>query len=89
MRTISVEYICPHCAASHTIQVRPAVPAQVYGPPEDCYPGEPVEIDPGACEYCCKEFDEEAVFEIAAEERDNQRQERSDAMLAAREKGPQ
>lgn len=81
MRPITVEYICPNCAASHTVKVWPRVPAIVSGPADGWSDEVPAEIDPEACDYCRKEFDAGAVFELAAEERDNQRHERADAMM--------
>jgi len=79
MKSISIEYICPYCAASHTVKVTAAVPAQISGPPEHCYPAEPAEIDPDTCDYCNKPFDEDTILELASEEYDNERQARADA----------
>ena len=84
MKLITIEYVCPHCAASHTVKVWPGVPAVVSGPADNWHPEEPAEFDPGTCDYCHKEFDEGAVLELAAEERDNQKQERADAKEALR-----
>ena len=86
MKSISIEYICLFCASSHTVKVTAAVPAQTYGPPENCYPAEPAEFEPDACDYCHRDFDEELILELASNEYDNELQARTDARDARDER---
>lgn len=79
MKSVSIKYICPCCAASHTVKVTAAIPAQISGPPELCYPAEPAEVDPVICNYCNKPFDEDTILELASAEYDNELQARADA----------
>ena len=73
MSKIYFNYFCPNCDAPTYVTVWSAVPAQISGPPEKCHPGEPAEIDPGACDRCGREFDEESVLEAASDEFDARR----------------
>ena len=43
-------YPCPECGAKTRVTCLPAVAARTYGDPMDCYPAEPAEVDPSACE---------------------------------------
>ena len=72
-------YPCPECGSKTQVTCLPAVAARTYGDPMDCYPAEPAEVDPSACEECGLKFEVEAVFEAAPErDCDNDREERED-----------
>jgi hypothetical protein len=52
---------CPHeeCEADFDVIYTPALKARTYGPPENCYEGEPAEIDwPTECPECGGEITE-------------------------------
>ena len=60
-------YACPECGSKTRVTCLPAVAARTHGDPMDCYPAEPAEVDPSACEECGLKFEVEAVFEAAPE----------------------
>jgi hypothetical protein len=61
-------YTCPKCDNEQEVGVILGEAAQTYGPPENCYPGSPHEVDSGgACEKCGCEFDEGTLCEKAIE----------------------
>jgi len=60
---MTITYHCPNCDAPNEVECLPGVAAQLYGPPERCYPAEPPEIDPGSCNSCDHEFDLDKVFD--------------------------
>jgi len=77
MRTIN--YHCPNCDAINKVTCTGAIEARTYGDPNDCYPAEPAEIDPGACRACDYEFDRDKVFDELPQPSDHDRDDRDDA----------
>lgn len=67
MSAIKFFYTCPRCDHEQEVGVILGSPAQTYGPPENCDPGSPDEVDSGReCERCGHEFAEDALCEKAS-----------------------
>lgn len=69
MSKFTINYNCKCCDAEFEVEVEatPYVPAQIYGPPESCYPAEGGEIeltDTGACPTCGEEVSMSSVQDI-------------------------
>lgn len=47
-----ITYTCPDCGADTAVTVWPGMPAQLYGPPDQCSPEEPMELSPEECAKC-------------------------------------
>lgn len=56
----TVSYEC-ECGCEYDVDVYEGCPAQLYGPPENCYPAEPPEVD-GECPECGCEPDTDTVL---------------------------
>ena len=56
-------WLCPKCERETEVEFYPEVPAKTFGPPEDCYPGDPAEIEPDEC-YCGHEIDIDDITEL-------------------------
>ena len=69
---IRVEVPCPLCEDAYLqANFLPAVKAKTYGRPEDCYPGDPPEVEwESPCPGCGEEIGDEHYDELllAAEE---------------------
>ena len=67
MRTgnVTVSYECS-CGCEYDVEVTFGRPAQLYGPPENCYPAEPDEVE-GECPACGEEPDTDTVVIEAAD----------------------
>jgi hypothetical protein len=63
---VKIFWECPACGKETIVLAIPIIPAQTYGPPENCYPQEGGEIEPTQCE-CGREIDADDVQERAAE----------------------
>lgn len=71
MRATSIFYTCKKCHVEFEVSVTPDVPGNISGPPENCYPDEPGEIEPDKCE-CGEKIDEGECQEKAfAKHRDD------------------
>lgn len=62
---MTFKYSCPECGKKTQVTCIPEQAGRYYGPPEECYPSEPAEIDPDECEHCGLEFDIDTVLEEA------------------------
>jgi hypothetical protein len=62
--SVTVSYEC-ECGCEYDVEVSDGCPAQLYGPPENCYPAEPAEVE-GECPECGKEPDTDTVLIAAA-----------------------
>lgn len=61
-------HTCPRCDHEQEVGVIFGYAPIIGGPPEACDPGAPDEVDSnGACEKCGYEFEEDTLFEKAAE----------------------
>lgn len=78
MSDITINFCCNICSYEFAITVRPAIPAQTYGPPEHCYPAEPAEIDPCYCPRCDYELEIDPILEAASDARADQLAEAAD-----------
>jgi ribosomal protein L37AE/L43A len=63
----TITWTCPKCEAETEVTVYPVIPAQTYGPPENCYPEEGGEIEPEECEKCGAEIDNGAAHAQAGD----------------------
>jgi predicted RNA-binding Zn-ribbon protein involved in translation (DUF1610 family) len=63
----TITWTCPKCEAETEVTVYHFIPAQTYGPPENCYPEEGGEIEPEECPNCGAEIDIGAAHERAAD----------------------
>ena len=60
MRTKHETVTWPECEGEIKVDYYPGSPAQTYGPPERCDPGDPDYLDhPGNCPHCKYEITEE------------------------------
>ena len=75
---MKVDWTCESCGRETEVTVYPIIPAQLYGPPENCYPEEGGEIDPDKCE-CGKDLPAEELWEKAADKRLCDMEDRADA----------
>jgi hypothetical protein len=64
---IKVFWTCPKCEAETELTVWPVIPAQIYGPPENCYPEEGGEYEPTECPNCNQPIESEDAHERAAD----------------------
>ena len=64
---MTITYNCRECDHEFEISVTPIREARTCGRPEDCYPAEGGEFEPGACPECGWEVDDERVAELAAD----------------------
>lgn len=65
MKDATVLWHCPECSEITVVVCTPAVPAQLSGPPEKCYPGESAGIDPEYCEKCDARINAATVLQEA------------------------
>jgi hypothetical protein len=65
---MTITYNCRECDHEFEISVTPIREARTCGRPEDCYPEEGGEFEPGTCAACGHEVDEERVWKLAADE---------------------
>ena len=75
---ITVRYECPACSAVFSVTATPVIPAQIYGPPENCHPEEGGEIEPDECNTCGLGIDPWDVSDLIPErtEREYEREDR-------------
>lgn len=64
----TLDYCCENEECEHeilvTVEYEPYIPAQIYGPPENCYPAEGGELEilnPECCPKCGTKLNEEKV----------------------------
>lgn len=67
MKARTILYTCPGCGTEYEVKVWPIIPAQTYGPPENCYPEEGGDID-GSCPNCNVEPDQAKCYELAGDD---------------------
>lgn len=65
MKPTLIHWQCPRCDAFTEVCVYPIIPAKISGAPEDCYPTEGGDLDPGACQHCGAEIDPANAWEQA------------------------
>lgn len=61
-RQITHSVSCLECDGDITVYIYPGCAARTSGPPEDCFPEEPWDMDaPGACEHCGEKFSDRTI----------------------------
>jgi len=63
----TVRYECSQCGHEYDVDVTFGCAAQLYGPPESCYPSEPDEVENPECPECGAIACCETVIEMAAD----------------------
>ena len=81
---MTITYNCRECDHEFEISVTPIREARTCGRPEDCYPAEGGDIDPGACPACGHEVDEERATEMAGEAAESAAEAAAEARAEAR-----
>ncbi len=66
VKDIKIWWTC-ECGHEFEIGVSPIIPAQLSGPPENCYPAEGGEVDTSECPKCGKEINENIAQDMADE----------------------
>ena len=70
---------CQQCGINIKAQVHPGCDEQTYGPPEQCYPSEPAEVDPDECPECGASIDLDEAIQLAADERERDKESAAEA----------
>jgi hypothetical protein len=78
MSDIMITHVCPSCEYEFEITVSELIPAQTYGPPENCYPEEGGECSPSECPLCGEDIDQNEMIERAGEREDRYNEEYDD-----------
>ena len=75
---------CEFCGLETQVKCWPVIPAQTYGPPENCYPEEGGEFEPEECHHCGKAFDADSVRSHAEGVEQSQAEDAAEAEYEAR-----